>query len=118
LGEPANLPEKPIKPDRPRILLVGLVASLGAGLGLAWLRDLFDRSVKGPWELARIASVPILTPIPYIETEGERRRNRRLAWIVGCLVVLAAVAFLVSVHLFLRPLPDLWEAVTRRIGIW
>ncbi len=83
LGEPANLPEKPIRPDRPRIALVGLVASLGAGLGLAWLRDLFDRSVKGPWELARIASVPILTPIPYIETEGERRRNRRRAWIVG-----------------------------------
>jgi uncharacterized protein involved in exopolysaccharide biosynthesis len=118
LGERANLPQKPVSPNRPGIVLVGLVASLGGGLGLAWLRELFDRSVKGPWELARIASVPILTPIPYIETEGERRRSRRRAWIVGCLVALVAVAFLVSVHLFLRPLPELWDAIARRVGIW
>jgi uncharacterized protein involved in exopolysaccharide biosynthesis len=118
LGEQANLPEKPVSPDRPRIVLFGLVASLGGGLGLAWLRDLFDRSVKGPWELARLASVPVLTPIPYIETEGERRRNRLRAWIVSCLAVLVAVAFLVGVHLFLKPLPGLLDAVMRRIGIW
>ncbi len=118
LGEPANLPEKPIKPDRPRILLVGLVASLGAGLGLAWLRDLFDRSVKGPWELARIASVPILTPIPYIETQDERRRNRRRAWIIAGLVVLLVAALLAGIHLFLRPLPGLLGSAVGRIGVW
>ena len=113
LSEPANLPQKPFSPDRPRIALVGLVAALGSGLGLAWLRDLFDRSVKGPWELVRIAQVPILTPIPYIETEGERRRNRRRTRIVGFLVALAVVAFLVGVHLFLKPLPELWDAIAR-----
>ena len=116
LGEPANRPEKPVSPDRPRIALVGLVAALGGGLGLAWLRELFDRSVKGPWQLARIAQVPILTPIPYIETESERRRNRRRTWIVGCLAALAVVAFLVGVHLFLRPLPEVWDAIARRVG--
>jgi uncharacterized protein involved in exopolysaccharide biosynthesis len=118
LSEPATLSRTPVSPNRPRIVLGGFVASLGAGLGLAWLRELFDRSVKGPWELARIASVPILTPIPYIETEAERRRQRRRAWIIGCLVALGAVAFLIGVHLFLRPLPSLWEAVIRRVGIW
>src|SRR5262249_58706286 len=35
LSEQANLPEKPFSPDRPRIMLIGLVASLGGGLGLA-----------------------------------------------------------------------------------
>ncbi len=118
LGEAANLSRTPVSPKRPQIVLFGLVASLGSGLGLAWLRELFDRSVKGPWELARIAAVPILTPIPYIETERERRRKRSRAWIVGCLVVLVAVAYLVGVHLFLRPLPNLWDAVMRSIGIW
>jgi polysaccharide chain length determinant protein (PEP-CTERM system associated) len=115
LGEQANRPEKPIRPNRPGIILVGLAASLGSGLGLAWLRELLDRSIKGPWQLARAAaSVPILTPIPYIETEGERRRHRRRAWLVGVLVGLAAVAFLFGMHLFLRPLPELWEALARR----
>ena len=118
LSEPATRPKTPVSPNRVGIIFGGLVASLGGGLGLAWLRDLFDRSVKGPWELARFASVPILTPIPYIETAGERRRNRRRAWILGCLVVLAAVAFVIGVHLFLKSLPDLWEAVARRVGVW
>jgi uncharacterized protein involved in exopolysaccharide biosynthesis len=118
LGERANLPETPFSPDRPRIVLVGLAASLGGGVGLAWLRDLLDRSVKGPWELARIARVPILTPIPYIETAGERRRNRRRAWIFAGLVVLAALAFFVAVHLYLRPLPSLWDNLVRRLGVW
>ena len=31
LGEPANLPHKPYSPDRPRIALLGLLASLGGG---------------------------------------------------------------------------------------
>jgi len=118
LSEPATRPQKPVSPNRLGIIFGGFVASLGGGLGLAWLRDLFDRSVKGPWELARFASVPILTPIPYIETQGERKRNRRRALVLGCLVVLAAVAFVIGVHLFLKSLPDLWEGLTRRVGVW
>lgn len=121
LSEGANLPEKPSRPNRPGILLGGLVASLGSGIGLAWLRELFDRSVKGPWELARIASVPILTPIPYIETEGERRRNRRRALIASGFVILIVVAFLLGVHLLVKPLPDLLDGVARvahRAGLW
>src|SRR5215470_18051462 len=118
LSEPATRPQKPVSPNRLGIIFGGFVASLGGGLGLAWLRDLFDRSVKGPWELGRFASVPILTPIPYIETQGERKRNRRRALVLGCLVVLAAVAFVIGVHLFLKSLPDLWEGLTRRVGVW
>ncbi|MGB8433769.1 MAG: hypothetical protein WCE38_05885 [Burkholderiales bacterium] len=117
LGEPPNLPEKPVKPDRPRILLLGLVASLGSGLGLAWLREMFDRSVKGPLELARVASVPIFTPIPYIETERERRRNRWRAWLIACLVILIATALMGALHIFVRPLPDLASGILRRMGI-
>ena len=59
LGEPANLPQRPFSPNRPAIALIGLVASLGGGLGLAWLREAIDPSVKGPLELARISPAPI-----------------------------------------------------------
>ncbi len=79
LGEPANLPQTPFSPNRSAIALIGLVASVGGGLGLAFLRDAIDPSVKGPLELARIVRVPILTAIPYIETQADRvgRRRRR-----------------------------------------
>ena len=80
VGEPANLPQTPISPKRVQIALLGLLGSLGGGIGLAWLRDAIDPSVKGPLELARIAPVPVLTPIPFIETQAERDWKRRRAW--------------------------------------
>ena len=117
LGEPANLPVKPFSPNRPRIALLGIVASLGSGLGLAWLRELFDRSIKGPLELARIATVPILTPIPYIVTGREQvvRRRRAIAWF-GMAALLAGM-FLVGVHALVKPLPALVQSVATKIGL-
>ena len=102
LGEPANLPEKPASPNRMRVALLGLVASLGSGVGLAWLRDVLNPSVKGPLELARIARVPVLTAIPYIETRRERVGNRRRILIVVGMVALLGVALFVTVYSFLK----------------
>ena len=118
LGEPPNLPERPFSPNRPAIALVGLVAALGSGLGLAGLREAFDPSVKGPLELARIVNVPILTAIPYIETQQERLRKRRRNRILVCLIALAALVFLVGIHYFLKPLPLLLDSLARKIAFW
>jgi polysaccharide biosynthesis transport protein len=118
LGEPANLPERPFSPNRPAVALIGLIAALGGGLGLAGLREAFDASVKGPLDLARIATVPILTAIPYIETRWERVAKRRRTWMAVCLISLLAVALLLGAHFFLKPLPVLLDSLTRRIAFW
>src|SRR5262249_49646764 len=116
LGEPATLPEKPFSPKRLNIALIGFVASLGGGLGLALVREALDPSVKGPLELARIATVPILIAIPYIETKQERETKRRRSMMLVGLSSLAAIAFVFAVHLFLKPLPALVAAVLRKIA--
>ena len=118
LGEPANLPERPVSPNRPAVALIGFIAALGGGLGLAALRDALDASVKGPLELARVATVPILTAIPYIETRWEQVGKRRQTWMTVGLIVLLAVALLLGVHLFLKPLSALLDSLTRRIMFW
>lgn len=102
LSEPPSYPERPASPKRLRIALIGLVASLGGGLGLAWLRDLLHPSVKGPQELARIARVPVLTAIPYIETRRERvGKRRRIA--LGLLgIALVGIALLAGVYNLLK----------------
>ena len=102
LSEPATLPERPTSPNRLRIALIGLVASLGGGVGLAWLRDLLDPSVKGPLQLARIARVPILTAIPYIETRRERQGKKRRTWLEVFVIAVVGVALLVGVHFLLK----------------
>jgi uncharacterized protein involved in exopolysaccharide biosynthesis len=117
VGEPANLPQKPFSPNRPVIALGGLVASMGGGFFLALLREAFNPSVKGPLELARIAPVPILTAIPYIETRDDRVHKRRRASVALGLALLWAVAFLLGVHLFVKPLPELVSSILRKIPI-
>jgi uncharacterized protein involved in exopolysaccharide biosynthesis len=118
LGEPANLPQKPYSPDRPRSLLLGLLASLGGGLGLAWLREALDSSVKGPDELSRIAMAPVLTPIPYIETQGEQAGKRRRAVAIAALAAVLAAMFLLGVHMFVKPFPALVDSALTRIRLW
>jgi hypothetical protein len=77
-----------------------------------------DPSVKGPLELARIAPAPILTAIPYIETEQDRvaMRRRRLTTFGAytCLTLM----LLLAVHFFAKPLPALISSLTRRIATW
>jgi polysaccharide chain length determinant protein (PEP-CTERM system associated) len=117
LGEPANLPQSPVKPNRLAIALGGLVASLGSGLGLAFLLEMFDPSVKGPLELARIAPVAILTAIPYIETQSERAGTRRRTLVLIALCGILGLAALYAIDSFVRPLPDLFDAAVRRMPI-
>jgi uncharacterized protein involved in exopolysaccharide biosynthesis len=102
LAEPPNLPERPVSPNRVRILLMGLVASMGTGIGLAWLRDAINPSVKGPLELARIVRVPLLTSIPYIETRREQKGKRRQTLMVVCLVALLTVVLPLGVYFVLK----------------
>jgi polysaccharide chain length determinant protein (PEP-CTERM system associated) len=116
LGEPANFPQRPFSPNRMAIVLGGFVASLGSGLGLALLREMIDPSVKGPLQLGRLASVPLLTPIPYIETRSERIRIRARSWSTAGVVVILGIAFLVAIHALLKPLPEVFGAVMRRIA--
>jgi polysaccharide biosynthesis transport protein len=118
LGEAAELPERPISPNRPVVALIGVVAALGGALGFAALRDAFDASVKGPLELARVASVPILTAIPYIETQWERVGKRRRAWMAVLLIGLLVVVFLIGVNFFLKPLSAIFDSLARRVIFW
>lgn len=118
LSEPANRPQTPFVPNRPAIALFGLVISLTSGFGLAWLREAFDTTVKGPLELARISRAPVLTAIPYIQTPAEHTRIVRRRWMTGAVCVVAAIAFLLLVHVFGKPLPAILDALVRKLAIW
>ncbi len=108
LMEAANLPVEPISPNRKRLVPIGLIASLGSALGLAWLRDMINPSVKGPLEVERLTRVPILNPIPYIETRQERLERRlRTLMVLLAIPVLAAASFF-GVSIFLNFLSQNW----------
>ncbi len=71
----AETPKKPIKPNRPAIFVLGILAGLGLGLGLALGRGFLDDSFKTLAEAEQILKMPVLSTVPQIPgvKVGERR---------------------------------------------
>ena len=81
LIEPPLVPEKPFQPNRPAILMLGLVLSTAAGVGNLALREALDKGLRGARAVLALTGAPPLAVIPYIETQADRRRRVRRVWI-------------------------------------
>jgi polysaccharide chain length determinant protein (PEP-CTERM system associated) len=77
--DPASFPQKPAKPNRLILNLAGFVLGLGLGLVLAILLELTDESIRSEYELARLAGVPVLVSIPWIDGR-ENDKNQPRWW--------------------------------------
>jgi hypothetical protein len=92
--EPAMPAEKPIAPDRWRLLIVGLALAIGVAVGLVLLIEHLDTGFHSLDTLRAFTSVPIIASIPLIVTAGDARRHaRRLRLTAAATVVgLALIA--------------------------
>jgi len=63
----AEVPRGPVKPNKPRALLLALVVGLCGGVGLAFLLEYLDDTIKDPTEIARFADLPFLGSVPSFE---------------------------------------------------
>jgi capsular exopolysaccharide synthesis family protein len=77
LAEPAEVPGAPIGPNRLRGILTAFFFSLLAGIGLAFLIEYFDNTVKTVEDVNRYAQLPALGIIPSISASSSRRLSSR-----------------------------------------
>ena len=68
--DPARIPEKPFKPDIPKIVLFGLLLGMGSGFGLAFVREQTDHSFRDAEDLEATLGFKVLTNIPKIEKKA------------------------------------------------
>ncbi len=92
IQDPANLPEIPVKPDRPKLYLAVWMVALGIGVGLALARDLTDQTIRGPLDIQMFHTVPMLVSIPTILTVGEETTMRRRHWMLLSVYLLSGAA--------------------------
>jgi succinoglycan biosynthesis transport protein ExoP len=74
--DPAVIPTFPASPDRVKIILLGILAGLAAGIGIALLLDKLDHSVKSIDSLKKLG-VPVLVSIPTIRDPEELNRRKK-----------------------------------------
>lgn len=116
LMDAARLPEKPIKPNIPAILMIGLVLGIGCGAGLAAIREQSDDTVRNPETLIRATSYPVLASIPEIVTWQDmavmkKKRNKLLIGTL-CIVLVSPLVF----HFLIMDLDIFWAKVLRRVA--
>ena len=117
LIDPPSLPEKPEKPNRLAIVLLGVILAVGGGVGAGTAAETLDHSIRTPQQIAQLTQLFPLAVIPFMPNEEDLTRvmKRRLVFKgAGVGVVVTAVLLL---HAFLVPLDVLWFTVLRRLGL-
>ena len=71
----ARIPINPIKPNVPRNIELGLFLGLACGLGLAFVLESLDTSVRSMEEISAISTVPALAMIPQFASNGSLRKR-------------------------------------------
>jgi polysaccharide chain length determinant protein (PEP-CTERM system associated) len=93
--DPALPSSVTVAPNRPALVVVALVLSLGLGVAAAMLAEKLDTSFHSASELFASTAVPVLVSIPKILTEADLpRRRSRLR--LGTAAALLALVVMVS----------------------
>jgi uncharacterized protein involved in exopolysaccharide biosynthesis len=113
--EQAVMPTKPVKPNRPKMLAMVLALAMMAGVGSVVAAEVLNGSVRTSRDLYSLADPQMITSIPFVVTQAERARQKALLrlGIIGSLP--AAVVALLVMHLFIKPLDELWSTFIARL---
>jgi hypothetical protein len=115
LIEPPIFPEKPYRPNRAVILMMGALLALAGGIGAAALREAIDQTVHSARDVVRVMQVPMLAVLPALPSPVLVRRRSRLRWIAATgTLVLVGIA-LAGFHNFVMPLDVAWYGLLRRL---
>ncbi len=76
ISSTAITPGGPIGPNRSRNIIVALLISLAAGVGLAFLLDYLDDSIKTSDDIGRHLGLPTLALIPFTSGAEKRKLNQ------------------------------------------
>ena len=98
--ERASVPRKPLSPNRRRIVFLGALGSIAAGIGMVFLVEGLDNSIYSPADLERKLRVRPFATIPYLETSAERKwKARALSTLINILIGILAL-ILVALYKF------------------
>jgi polysaccharide chain length determinant protein (PEP-CTERM system associated) len=106
--DPAITPLFPVKPDRIKLILVGIFLGIASGIGAVFGLEYFDHSFKDVDSIETSLKLPVLAMIPKIVTEDDELSAKKL----DRKVFIATGAYLLVIGLVL-----IEEVLSRYTGI-
>ncbi len=116
LIDPPLLADKPIKPNRFKIIILGLFAAIAAAGGLALLLEMLNQRIRGKGALTTILGQSPLVEIPYITTSDEHSQRKRLIKKIIIAAAVLLVVALVVIHFAYMELDLLFFKILARLG--
>jgi len=95
--EAAMPPSGPVAPNRPRLMIIGILLAIVAAVASALIAEQFDATFHSIEDLKEFTQVPVLASICEIRP-GRTRRAFRFALATASVIVLIAVVAVLSAH--------------------
>ena len=106
--DPAKLPLSPVKPDRLKMILLGIFLGIASGIGSVFGLEYFDHSFKDEDSVEASLKLPVLATIPKIITEADELSAKRLE---------RKVFIASGAYLFIIVLVFITEFISKYMGI-
>jgi len=117
LIEPPLRPTESVKPNRPKLLMMGLFLSGAISLGLVLLVEMLDPAVRSIKDFTRITGEEPLAIIPLMltaEDYSKKDKSRKRLMIIAALLTLVMLAI---VHYFVMSLDIVWFKIMTKINM-
>lgn len=115
LIEPPFVAGEPVSPNRPVIMVLGVLLSLGVAVGLVVLLEVLDTSIRGKRSVEALLTIAPLAVLPWIDTPAARSARTRVLRFSFAGAGASMVAAIVMIHFLYRPLDVLWQIALRRL---
>jgi capsular polysaccharide biosynthesis protein len=113
--EPPIYPEKPIKPNRKKVIALGFFAAIAAAFGCVFVLETINARVRGAEALNAITNVRTMVTIPYIYTQAEIRRKKHFyKYLISGILAFVIVSVLI-VHFLIMPLDIVMVKIINRL---
>lgn len=117
LIEPPLFPEEPFKPNRPAIVVLGFILSVGFAVGFVFAKESMSSAIYGTRGMQTATGELPLVVIPYIENAEDISNARKMKLKVISFSVAGVILLTIGFHFFVMPLDVLWYLVLRKLGM-
>lgn len=104
LLEAPLIPDKPIKPNRKKMVAMGFFLAIAAAFGLVMLMETLDKRVRGVDFLTSVVGMRPIGIVPYIKTQAELNKNRGRYKFIAIGIFLFLIIALTLAHFLWMPL--------------
>lgn len=116
LLEPPTVPEKPIRPDRKKMMVMGVALAFAGAAALVLVMETLRGAVRGYEPITALMGQRPLVAVPFIAVAREAAQRRRLYLTFAGAASLLLVVTLAGLHLGYMPLDMLVAKVILRLG--